>query len=258
MDDLLERRAYECRLTPDRALATFDDAEDFLRDRGLLTRTADSALPSLFEACHEEPYASDKPGFGQWPRTKYPWFGQLGARGYPVLAVHRGKSLLVTEEVARLIDPIARAEIRRMEAEDEGWARLLRHLAAAGPSELHDLQVELELKPKELKLLRSPLERCGAVVSRSVVHEEPHRHTSVLARWDHLYPEPAEGGGLRELVVRAVRSAVVAREGELARWFSWRWYWDDSILDDERLVRIAGHVTSAETLSEPTRAEPGR
>jgi hypothetical protein len=245
MDDLLERRAYECRLTPDRALETLDEAEEFLRDRGLLTRTADSALPSLFEACHEEPYAPDKPGFGQWPRTKYPWFGRLGARGFPVLAVHRGKSMLVTDEVARLIDPITRAELERMKAADPGSGRLLRHLAEAGPSELEDLQLELGLKPKELKLLRSPLERCGAIVSRSVVYEEPHRHTSVLARWDHLYPEPAEGGGLSELVVAAVRAAVLAPAREVPRWFSWQWYWDDSILDDERLVRMDGYVAFA-------------
>ena len=256
--DLLERRAYECRLVPDRALESLDEAEDFLRDRGLLTRTADSFLPSLFEACHEEPYAHDRRGFGQWPRTKYPWFGELGARGYPVLAIHRGKNLLVTDEVARLIDPIARAELDRMEAADPDWARLLGHLAEAGPSDLEDLQLELELKPKELKLLRSPLERCGAVVSRSVVYDEPHQHTSVLARWDQLYPEPAEGGGLGELIVAAVRAAVVAPERELPRWFSWQWYWDDSILHDERLVRIDGHVTSAERASRPARGEPAR
>jgi hypothetical protein len=245
MDDLLAHRAYECRLTPDRALASLDDAEEFLNERGLLTRTADSALPSLFEACHEEPYAPDKPGFGQWPRTKYPWFGQLGSRGYPVLAVHRGKNLLVTDEVARVIDPIARAEIDRMERADAGWARLLRHLADAGPSELEDLQLELGLKPKELKHLRHPLERCGAVVSRSIVYDEPHRHTSVLMRWDQLYPQPEEGGGLRELVVRAVRAAVLAPAREVPRWFSWQWYWDDSVLDDERLVRIDGYVAVA-------------
>ena len=87
--------AFECRLTPDRALGSLDEAEAFLLDRGLLTRTADCALPSLFAACHEEPYAPDKPGFGQWPRTKYPWFGELGARGYAILAMHGGKSLLV-------------------------------------------------------------------------------------------------------------------------------------------------------------------
>lgn len=246
LQKLVERRRYECRLKPDRALQSLDEAEAFLRDRGLLTRTPDSALPSLFEACHEEPYSPGSPGFGQWPRTRFGWFGELGARGYPILAVHRGKSLLVTDEVARLLDPVCRAEIERMERADPEWARLLRHLADAGPSELEDLRVELDLKPKELKKVRSPLERCGAVVSRSIVYEDPHRHASELSRWDQLFPEPAEGGGLAEVVVAGVRAAVVAREVELPRWFSWPWYWEDGLVDrlvaEGRLARIEGHV----------------
>ena len=262
MEELRRRRAYACRLTADRALQSLDEAEAFLLDRGLLTRTADSALPSLFEACHEEPYAPDSPGFGQWPRTKFPWFGELGARGYPIVAVHRGKGLLITPEVVRLLDPICRAEIRRMEAEDLGWARLLRHLAEAGPSELEDLQLELGLKPKELKQLRAPLERCGAVVSRSIVYEEPHRHTSELSRWDQLVLEPAEGGGLAELVVACVRAAVLAPEDEVPRWFSWRWYWEDDLVDRlvaaGRLVRPeGGWLARAETPAERALAEPG-
>jgi hypothetical protein len=232
MQQLRARRAVECRLTPDNALASLDEAEDFLRDRGLLTRTADCALPSLFAACHEEPYAPDSPGFGQWPRTKFPWFGELGARGYLTLAVHRGKSLLVSAEVARLLDPLCRAELAVREHDP-----LLRHLAAAGPSELEDLQLELGLAPKELKRLRAPLERCGALVARSVVYEEPHRHTSVLSRWDQVVTEPGEGG-LAELVVAGVRAAVLAPEPELPRWFPW---WEDGLVDrlvdDGRLAR---------------------
>jgi len=251
--ELQERRAFECRLTPDRALETLEEAEAFLRDRCLLTRTADAALPSLFEACHEEPYAPDKPGFGQWPATKFPWFGELGARGYLVLRVHRGKSLLVTEEIAALLDPICRAELTRMEEADPDWARLLRHLADAGPSELEDLQTELSLTPKALKQLRHPLERCGAVVSRALVYEEPHRHTSVLARWDHVRPEPSRHEdprhALRELVCAGVRAAVVAPEPELARWFSWRWYWEGGVVDElvaeGRLLRVDGYVAAA-------------
>ena len=140
LNELRDRRVHECRLTPDRALASLDEAEEFLLDRGLLTRTADSALPSLFAACHEEPYAADKPGFGQWPRTKFPWFGELGARGYAILAVHSGKSLLVTGETARLLDPLCRDELARRRDDP-----LLRHLAETGPSELEDLQLELDL-----------------------------------------------------------------------------------------------------------------
>jgi len=132
--ELEEQRAHECRLTPDRALETLDEAEDFLRDRGQLTRTADSALPSLFEACHEEPYARESPGFGQWPATKFPWFGLLGARGHLILAIHRGKSLLVTDEVAALLD-IGRGEIvlgREVVIKRAlGQPRALRHLVHA-------------------------------------------------------------------------------------------------------------------------------
>ena len=253
--ELEERRVYECRLTPDRALASLDEAADFLRDRGLLTRTTDSALPSLFEACHEEPYARESPGFGQWPATKFPWFGLLGARGHLILAIHRGKSLLVTDELAELLDPICRAELARMEAQDEDWARLLLHLAEAGPSELEDLQTELGLTPKELKSLRSPLERCGAIVARSVVYEEPHRHTSLLSRWDQVHPEVRDEPGPREalgdLLCAGVRAAVVAPERELQRWFSWRWYWDDGLTDKlvraGRLIRIEGHVADSAT-----------
>jgi hypothetical protein len=251
--ELEVRRAYECRLTPDRALASLDEAEEFLRDRGLLTRTVDSALPSLFEACHEEPYARESPGFGQWPATKFPWFGQLGARGHLVLAVHRGKSLLVTSEIAELLDPICRAELARMEAHDEGWARLLRHLADAGPSELEDLQTELGLTPKELKGLRSPLERCGAVVVRSIVYEDPHRHSSIFARWDQVHAEPnataTPRDALGDLLCAGVRAAVVASEGEVSRWFSWRWYWDadlvDELVESGRLVRVDGCLATA-------------
>ena len=250
--ELEERRAYECRLTPDRALETLDEAEEFLRDRGLLTRTADSALPSLFEACHEEPYARESPGFGQWPATKFPWFGRLGARGHLILAVHRGKSLLVTDDVAALLDPICRAELARMAAAEKGWARLLEHLADAGPSELEDLQTELALTPKELKSLRSPLERCGAVVARPLVYEKPHRHTSLLFRWDQAYPEPSGASdprrALGDLLCASVRAAVVAPQRELARWFTWRWYWDDRLTDElvesGRLVRVDGHLAA--------------
>jgi hypothetical protein len=48
------------------------------------------------------------------------------------------------------------------------------------------------------------------------------------------------------LVVAGVRAAVVAPANEISRWFSWQWYWDDTILEDERLVHVDGHVAVAE------------
>jgi hypothetical protein len=255
LTDLRVRRVFECRLAPDRALRTLEEADAFLRGRGLLTRTADCALPSLYEACHEDPYQPGGHGFASWPATKWPWFGELGERGYLIVAVHRGKNLMVTSEVARLLDPICRAEIERMRTADRGWARLLDHLAAAGPSSLDDLRTELGLKRQELRSMRSPLERCGAIVSRSleVTAGQGHLHSSELARWDQVCPAAGEAGtdparALGDLVAAGVRAAVVAPEHELRRWFSWAWYWTDTLVDglvrEGRLRRVGGHVTA--------------
>jgi len=237
---LREQRMFSCRLSPDRALGSVEEADAFLRDRGLLTRTADCALPSLYEACHEDPYRPGSPGFATWPATRWPWFGELAGRGHLITAVHRGKSLLISGAVARLLDPICRAEITRMGAADRGWGRLLDHLAAAGPSSIEDLRTELGLKRQELKALRAPLERCGAIVSRTlrVAAGQGHQHSSELARWDQAYRGSGGGAGedpaaaLGDLIAAAVGAAVLAPETELRRWFSWPWYWADSPVDD--------------------------
>jgi hypothetical protein len=262
LSELRERRAFECRLTMDRALGSLDEAEAFLRERALLTRTPDCALPSLYEACHEPPYRPGTAGFGSWPATKWPWFGALTERGHVCVGVHRGKNLLVSAEAAALLDPIGRAETDRMRGENLGWRRLLDHLARVGPSTTEDLRTELSLKRQELKALRSPLERCGVIVARSVAmtggrgdaDDGGHRHDSELSRWDQAYQgppaataDPAEA--FADLLVTAVRAAVLAPEPELRRWFSWPWYWTGTLLDDliraGRLRRLDGHITAA-------------
>jgi hypothetical protein len=257
---LRERRAFECRLTPDRALGSLDEAGAFLRERGMLTRTTDCAMPSLYEACHEAPFKPGSLGFATWPATKWPWFGELTERGHLCVAVHRGKNLLIAGETAALLDPICRAETDRMRAADPGWRRLLDHLAAAGPSTIDDLRVELDLKRQELKALRSPLERCGAIVARSaaVTAGEGHgqTHSSELARWDQVYrgatAKPAAPAGpaaaLADLLVAAVKAAVLAPEPELSRWFSWQWYWTGTLIEDlvaaGRLRRLGSHLAA--------------
>ena len=246
--ELRQRRDYECRLVPDRALDSLAEAAAFLRDRGLLTRTPDSSLPSLYEACHEDPYRPGVPGFGSWPATKWPWAGELAERSdVHALKIHRSKTIFFPDESLALIDPICRSELARMEDEDPGWRRLLRHLARAGPSMADDVHTELGLGPKELKALRYPLERCGALVSRQVLlpgASGGHLHAAELARWDQAYPEAAAGpGGMAELIAASVKAAVVAPEKELIRWFSWRWLFSADLLDslaaDGRIVRPA-------------------
>jgi hypothetical protein len=229
LDELRARRDLECRLTPERALESMDEAHQFIRERGVVTRTADCALPSVYGACHEEPYQPGGRGFASWPATKWSWPHELAQRpDVHSLEVHRGKTILLSDEALALVDPICRAELARMESADQAWGRLLRHLAETGPALADDVEIELGLKHKELRSLRAPLQRCGALVARSVIvpaHSgEGHLHRSELARWDQAFPAPAAGAQDIVAVMGAgLRAAVLAPEDDLIRWFSWRW-----------------------------------
>lgn len=224
--ELEQRRAFEHRLTLDRALETLDDAAAWARECGLVTRTPDCALPSLHMAIHEEPYAPGKPGFGQYPKTRWWWGGALGERpGLRWLKIRRGKTVLVTDAVAALVDPLARAELARAGegAFGEDARRLVEHLAAAGPSFVEELRDELGLDGSALRGARAALERVAAVAAREVriaAASGGHRHVTELARWDQRYPAAAPAG-VEELLVAGVRAAVVVPEREARRWFTW-------------------------------------
>jgi hypothetical protein len=257
LDALEERRAHACRLVPERALPTLDDAREFLRDRGMLTLTPDCSLPSLFGACHEEPYKPDGRGFGSWPKTKWWWGGALAAQaGVFSVRLHRGKGLFLTEETAAYADPLCRTELARADEGDYGQEaqRLVRHLAEAGPAAVEELRDELTFSAKELRALRTQLERVGAVVAMDLrvdAKSGGHRHTSELYRWDQIFPVPPAGrGGLPELLVAGIRAAVVAPVLEARSWFSWPA--SEAVLEElvetGRLIRpAAGLLSAAET-----------
>ena len=84
-------------------------------------------------------------------------------------------------------------------------------------------------------------------------------------RWDQAYRET--GGtdanprqALKDLLAVGVRASVAAPELELRRWFSWQWYWTDTLVDglirEGRLRRVDGHVMTAGQ-NEPDRGPQG-
>jgi hypothetical protein len=233
---LRQQRAYACRLTRDRALATLEDADAFVADRGLLTRTPDGSLPSLFGACHEPPYAAGRGGFADWPANKWWWGHALAERpGTWHVKVHRGKSLYLSGATVALIAPLCRGELARAERGEHGpdAARLVAHLAAGGPAALDDLKRELALSTAALRATRARLERVGAVVSRQIADTAnvggDTQWTSTLYRWDQLTSAPPHApataadalSALSALIVAGVRAAIVAPATEVRTWFSW-------------------------------------
>jgi hypothetical protein len=254
LEELERLRVFSCRLAPERALETPDEAEEFLRERGMLTLMPDCSLPSLFGACHEEPYKPGGRGFGSWPKTKWWWGGDLGTRdGVHSVRLHAGKNLYLTDETAALADPLSRAELADAEEGRQGETarKLVRHLADGGPAAVEELKEELDLGAKELRGARARLERVGAVVSRDLRIETPaggHRHTSELFRWDQVFPQPSSvPGGLEELVVAGVEAAVLAPESEVRSWFSWRVSAEavDGLVEARRLERPGAGLLSA-------------
>jgi hypothetical protein len=195
LDELRERRDEALRLRPELALASLDEAEAFVRERRIVTLTPSCSLPSLYGACHEEPYTRGGKGFGAYPKTKWPWGWELRERpGIYWLRLLRGTGVFLVEEVAAAADPLCSEELTRAEAGAHGEteARLVAHLAAAGPSLLDEVKEEMGLSPKALRKARTTLERFGVVVAREVVlgRAGRHRHTSELRRWDQLEARP--------------------------------------------------------------------
>ena len=217
--DLLRTR--QCRLTPELALRTLDDARAFLNDRGILTRMPDCSLPSLFGACHEEPANPAGRGFDLWPKTKWIWSFQLTAGSGALLTkMHRGKSLYLSAKAARVFDPLVRKAIETAEGDD---ALLLDHLDRHGPSLSEDVQLELGWDGKKLKAVRNRLERVGAIVSDGLVFESSEKwYFAPMRRWDQVVDEGAPSvDPLGDAVVAGVQAAVVAPDSDVRSWFSW-------------------------------------
>ena len=213
--ELRQKRLRDCRLTADRKLGTIEEAEAFLVDRGVLTLTQDSALPSLFAATHEEAYKSE-----------------LAHRpGVLALKVHRGKVLLCHQAATRAIDPLARAALAEADAAGDDGSRLVRHLKSAGPSKLDDVKDALGIEATALRKVREKLESVAAIVSRDIPipgGKGIHTHTSELARWDQVWNKPWKANqeqALAELVLIGVRAAVLAHQDEVGKWFSWPVEW---------------------------------
>lgn len=228
--DLLERRAQLCRLNAEYALQSLEEAETFVVERGLLTLTPDCSLPSLFGACHEEPYRPGGHGFASWPKTRWRWGSALADRpGICALKIHRGKILFLSQAAIALVDPLCRQELLRASQGAYGplATELIEYLQVAGPSLIEDVKRELGLDASALRNVRERLQRVGAVVSRGLVvaarDGESERETSELARWDQRFLHPSEQAAdwLAELIAAGVRSAVVAPQDEVSSWFSW-------------------------------------
>jgi hypothetical protein len=239
--ELEERRAFDCRLTPDRALNDVEEAAAFLAERGLLTRFPDCALPSLFGACHEAPGRAGGRGFDLWPKTKWIFSFQLTQqRGTVLTKLHRGKSLYLSLDAASAFDGLVRHAIDDVTGDE---ATLLNHLEQRGPSIPDDIELELRWTRQRLKRVRARLESVGAVISEGLVFEDSTTwHFAPLRRWDQVVASRSTAADpFVPVVIAGVKAAVLAPESDIQSWFSWRIPQTtvNTLVEEGRLVRPA-------------------
>jgi hypothetical protein len=179
-------------------------------------------LPSLFNACHEASARPDARGFASWPATKWIWSFQLtGERGAVVTKVHKGRTLYMSRAATAAFDALCR---RAADTATGDEARLVRHLAEAGPSMNRDVELELGWDKARIKRARTRLERVGAVVSDGLVSGTSIEEWSYgpMQLWSQAVPRPAPSSDpFGDVVVVGVGAAVLAPEIEVDRWFSW-------------------------------------
>ena len=243
---LLAARDRACRLRPDDDLVDVDAARAFLADRGMLTLTPCCSLPSLFGACRgDDPWRPERRGYARYPERRWWWGGALeAAPGMCWTKLHKGKGLYLTDAVAETVAPLCLAEVERAAAGGHGddGQRLVALLQAAGPSLIDDAKRELGWDAKRLRSARGRLERVGAVVDRHVTFDTDddggHLHTAELRLWPWGTAGDPEAA-LDDLVVAAIRAAVVAPEREVRAWFSWPVDLD-RLADLGRLSRVDG------------------
>jgi len=101
--------------------------------------------------------------------------------------------------------------------------RLLEHLRQHGESMADDVELELGWTRRRLKSVRDRLERFGAVISDGLVFDEAGGwHFAPMRRWDAVVPKaPASKDPVGDVIVAAVRAAVIAPEREVRSWFGW-------------------------------------
>lgn len=211
----------------------------------------DCALPSLFGACHEAPSRPGGRGFDLWPKTRWIWSFQLTLDGRAILTkMHRGKSLYLSTAMAQLFDPLVRQVIAQADGDD---LRLLEHLRRRGESMAEDVELELGWTHKRLKSVRDRLERSGAIVSDGLVFDEGGGwHFAPMRRWDAVVKKaPSSKDPLGDVVVAAVRAAVLAPESEVRSWFSFPVTSEtvDRLVTRGRLARVPYRSATAETMS---------
>jgi hypothetical protein len=203
-------RLHRHRLTPSRALTNPAEAREFVREMGIILRTPDPYLPSLFAAAQGRPYKEGVGGFGNWPEHAWWWDGELTKDGDILISkVIGGRTAFVARSCWPALDAAVRGRASQLTNDVE------RHFVAClrmeGTIRADDLRGLMGLESKDKKNIfqkaRTRLEKLGVILTE-YTPLNIHRHVSMLALWEHRFPSPLTAAHGVALILRAVVAAA--------------------------------------------------
>jgi hypothetical protein len=218
-------RATRHRLRPALALRDPVEARDFVRALGVVVRTPDRWLPSLFAAAQGKAARPGGKGFATWPAHAWWWGGAMADDG-DILATKalRGR----TAYVARPLWPALDAAVRGRGAALAGApADLLACLRAAGrPLRTDEWRRAAGFagptRTAPFRKARGVLEALGVVLEEAAPMDERHEHVALAQPWEARFRAPlARARGVDAFVRATLAAAGDAPARVVAGWFGW-------------------------------------
>ncbi len=274
-DALLERarkvREQEHRLRPELRLETLDQVRDFIHAKGFVTMLGGTELPGLVSAILGREWRPSGKGFTAWLDW---WDVRISGKdaGHLMMDIPRMKDIIgmrifrnsktiVSDRLWPVLDPIIRHYgelVKKRKALSQLEWRILDSLSEEGQMRTDMLRAFLKLEGKmhtsRFHRALSQLESSGLIVGYEDPNPERHLHASIWQPWTERVsstmkrkPLPYDEA-LGRLLERTIDAAVLAREKEVDKWFSWEKVATDSVdklVSRSRVVRVGSFLVPA-------------
>jgi len=249
-------------LAPPRPIATARAATEFVQERRMVMATGQSSLPIMTEAIAGRHLAGSWMAHPEAHRI-YTILGRIAKSDVISAPLILGKETLLDPSLGPALERIATDPERRAQAREE-LPELARQLLEAIEADGQVRMDQWSVPTQRARPARVLLERQLLVMS-SNFHTVSGYHTSVVIPWaastisGRFSKQAARLPLLKAvdlLLMAGVRSAVIAPEAEVRRWFVFEGGRIGALLTQGKLQRLAGTGRMYLALRPPTRRPP--
>jgi len=251
-------------------LKSLGEAEEFVRNKKLVSVLGGNELPSIVSAFLGREWKPSGKGFSSWLEW---WSLKVSGEnlGRALAKLERSKVLvptrifrksktLVSRESWSAIEPVSQyfsSQVPKHGTFSEFETRIFEYIAEKGSIRTDRLREALGVKTKtesvRFHLGLSRLEGFALIFGVEDPNPERHLHANIWSSWKSLHREiqPVRSlsyhEGVGQLLLEALDSAVLASEKEVAKWFQWKQSTlecKEELLNSERIIQAGDFLVT--------------